>query len=296
MWKDVYSRKTVVVKVWILSMEVAAPFIPWDTKSSSEIVSSWATVQRWGGALNSANGLIAHCLFAGNRSKSWFGEPPCETVMAGDINGDCAVDWRDFGFFGAHWLDDHVPPYPPTARASGPTPVDGAERVSVEVVPSWQSDKWATAYDVYFGTSDSPPFAATREQRMFDPGTLDFLTQYYWRIDVNGPSGPAEGPVWTFKTEANRRQARYPFPSDGSELRDEYVILTWTPGEGAISHDVYFGANDTPGFQRNQAESFFDPGDVPHGRYYWRIDEITAEGKVEGAVWEFELRGPGTSR
>ncbi len=245
-----------------------------------------------------ANGGIVNMGYYGGTaeaSKSWFGQPPCETVMAGDINGDCTVDWRDFGFFGAHWLEDHVPPYPPTAQTSGPTPVDGAERVKVGVILTWESDRWATAYDVRFGTSDSPPLVATREQRMFDPGTLDFLTQYYWRIDVNGPSGPAEGPVWSFRTEANPIHARYPFPSDGSELRDEYVILTWAPGEGAVSHDVYFGMTDPPEFQMNQAQSLFDPGDVPHGRYYWRIDEITTESKVEGPVWEFELKGSGTT-
>jgi len=37
-------------------------------------------------------------------SKSYFGEPPCETVVAGDINGDCAVDFKDFVLMALHWL------------------------------------------------------------------------------------------------------------------------------------------------------------------------------------------------
>ena len=37
-------------------------------------------------------------------SKSYFGEPPCETIIAGDINGDCKVDFSDFSIMTLHWL------------------------------------------------------------------------------------------------------------------------------------------------------------------------------------------------
>ena len=39
-------------------------------------------------------------------SKSCFGEPPCETIIAGDINGDCRVDELDLEILMLHWLDD----------------------------------------------------------------------------------------------------------------------------------------------------------------------------------------------
>ena len=39
-------------------------------------------------------------------SRSWFGGPVCETIMAGDINGDCKVDFRDFWFVALNWLRD----------------------------------------------------------------------------------------------------------------------------------------------------------------------------------------------
>ena len=26
-------------------------------------------------------------------NKSYFGQSPCQTIIAGDINGDCKVDW-----------------------------------------------------------------------------------------------------------------------------------------------------------------------------------------------------------
>jgi hypothetical protein len=39
-------------------------------------------------------------------SKSYFGEPVCETIVAGDINGDCAVNFKDFALMAFHWLEE----------------------------------------------------------------------------------------------------------------------------------------------------------------------------------------------
>ena len=36
--------------------------------------------------------------------KSYFGKPVCETIVAGDINGDCEVNFKDLAFVGLHWL------------------------------------------------------------------------------------------------------------------------------------------------------------------------------------------------
>jgi hypothetical protein len=43
----------------------------------------------------------------GEASKSYFGEPVCETIIAGDINGDCKVDFADFAVMALHWLEDN---------------------------------------------------------------------------------------------------------------------------------------------------------------------------------------------
>jgi predicted outer membrane repeat protein len=40
-------------------------------------------------------------------SKSYFGEPVCETIVAGDINGDCIVNFKDFALMAFHWLEEH---------------------------------------------------------------------------------------------------------------------------------------------------------------------------------------------
>ena len=40
-------------------------------------------------------------------SKSYFGEPVCETIVAGDIDGDCKIDFGDFHLMALHWLEEH---------------------------------------------------------------------------------------------------------------------------------------------------------------------------------------------
>jgi len=42
-------------------------------------------------------------------SKSYFGDQPCETIIAGDINGDCIVNFIDFAIMSIHWLEDARP-------------------------------------------------------------------------------------------------------------------------------------------------------------------------------------------
>ena len=42
-------------------------------------------------------------------SKSYFGKPRCEIIIAGDINGDCLIDFRDFQLMALHWREDNDP-------------------------------------------------------------------------------------------------------------------------------------------------------------------------------------------
>ena len=42
-------------------------------------------------------------------SKSYFGQPVCEIIVAGDINGDCKVNFKDFAIMAHHWLEDNNP-------------------------------------------------------------------------------------------------------------------------------------------------------------------------------------------
>jgi len=84
------------------------------------------------------------------------------------------------------------------------------------------------------------------------------------------------------------RQASNPNPVDGSFGVSTNADLSWTAGLGAASHDVYFGTTSPGMFQGNQTATTFDPGMMAYGTtYYWRIDEVSNEGKTTGTIWSF---------
>gem|GEM_PF-1077349 len=67
--------------------------------------------------------------------------------------------------------------------------------------------------------------------------------------------------------------------------------LSWLPGDGAVSHNVYFGPDYPPAFQTNQTHTTFTPGILAwETTYYWRIDEINAFGAATGTTWTFTVR------
>ncbi len=95
------------------------------------------------------------------------------------------------------------PPYEP----SNPSPPDGAIDQSIEVDLAWTGgdpDPGNTVtYDIYFGDT-SPPVLLVPDHHSttYDPGTLDYDTQYFWRIVARDPQGAeTSGPEWDFTTE-----------------------------------------------------------------------------------------------
>jgi len=103
-----------------------------------------------------------------------------------------------------------------------------------------------------------------------------------------------------------------PTPADGTLHADTWASLSWRAGDFAVSHDVYFGENfddvddGAPGtFRGNQTRTVFTVGIagspypdglVPGTTYYWRIDEVEADGTTvhKGDVWNFTItRGGG---
>jgi hypothetical protein len=80
--------------------------------------------------------------------------------------------------------------------------------------------------------------------------------------------------------------------------------LSWSAGDTATQHDVYFGTNqatvagatasDTTGIYRGRkAVASYTPTEAlacGSGPYYWRVDEVKADGTISaGAVWSFSV-------
>jgi len=93
-------------------------------------------------------------------------------------------------------------------------------------------------------------------------------------------------------TTTNPNIAWGPDPADGATEVPKSATLSWGPGATAASHDVYFGDSSPPAFIVNQTETSYSPGILEKGKtYYWRIDEVEADGttKSEGGVWSFTV-------
>jgi hypothetical protein len=79
-----------------------------------------------------------------------------------------------------------------------------------------------------------------------------------------------------------------PSPANGATNVSTDILLSWTSGADAISHDVYFGLDSSPSFIGSQEESTFEPGTLEEETtYYWRIDENGDQGSSPGVVWSF---------
>ncbi|MHC4207224.1 MAG: LamG domain-containing protein, partial [Planctomycetota bacterium] len=85
---------------------------------------------------------------------------------------------------------------------------------------------------------------------------------------------------------------------------EDATPLSWSPGENATQHDVYFGidrdavenayASDTTGVYRvRQSTATYTPPEGIEwggGPYYWRIDQVNADGSISiGRIWTFTV-------
>ncbi|MHC4438046.1 MAG: sugar-binding protein [Planctomycetota bacterium] len=133
-----------------------------------------------------------------------------------------------------------------------------------------------------------------------DGGDRDSQVSWY-STDGNGWQDPS---VWAVAILEASDKAANPTPADDSIHTESWATLSWLAAPSAVSHNVYLGENfadveagtgDT--FRGNQDLTFYIIGffgyPYPEGlvagtRYYWRIDEISADGTKEtGDVWSF---------
>ena len=94
-----------------------------------------------------------------------------------------------------------------------------------------------------------------------------------------------------------------PFPVVGAvEIPGKNTVLTWTTGYGISQHDLYLGtdANDVNDASLDQPRAVYwgreDVNSVTipflayHMTYYWRVDEVDAEGAItKGYLWSFTV-------
>ena len=89
------------------------------------------------------------------------------------------------------------------AKASSPSPSNGANGVSTSANLNWANASGASSYDVYFGTDSTPDSGELLDNTASSSwalGTLSENTTYYWRVDTKNACGTTTGDVWSFTT------------------------------------------------------------------------------------------------
>ena len=190
----------------------------------------------------------------------------------------------------------------PPKTAYNPDPADGTEFVDPNnVTLSWTPGFGAVLHTACFGdnyddvnnaTGGAPLGSAT-----YSPGPLEVEKVYYWRVDEFDSVETHKGDVWSFTTPG---AVGNPQPAYSASDVQMNAMLRWTPADSATSHELYFGTDqeavrnaDTTspeyiGSRALGAESF-DPVLLDADTtYYWRVDEVDAQGNTtKGPLWFF---------
>jgi hypothetical protein len=86
-------------------------------------------------------------------------------------------------------------------------------------------------------------------------------------------------------------------PADNASGVDPNTDLSWSAGDGAVYHDIYFGTDanavadanhSSAEFMTTDANTTLDPGPLDiNSTYCWRIDEVGPRCTAKGNVWTF---------
>jgi len=190
----------------------------------------------------------------------------------------------------------------PPKTAYNPDPADGAEFVDPNAPTlSWTPGFKAILHTVYLGDDYDTVNDAVGGMpwgfATYSPGPLELEKVYYWRVDEFDGFGTYKGDVWSFTTPG---AVGSPSPAYDATDVGLNAVLSWTPSTSAASHQLYFGTDKEavrtagPGSPEDKgskalgAESH-DPGLLDADTtYYWRVDEVDAQGNTaKGPIWMF---------
>jgi PKD repeat protein len=169
-------------------------------------------------------------------------------------------------------------------------PADGATGVSLTPTLQWgvvDPDPGDTVrYDIYFGTSSSPPLVVTDQGApSYIPGQLNHMTVYHWKVVARDNHGvQTESPILSFTTRSNPPKFIDYSPTDKSTGVSLTSTISWSAydpdSDDTLVYDVYFGTTKTwdgerwnpPLVSSNQTASSYQPGMLSYStRYYWRV-------------------------
>ena len=178
---------------------------------------------------------------------------------------------------------------------SSPSPSDGATGVSANPTLNWSATSNTDSYDVYFGTSTSPPLVGNVTSASYPLSGLSPGTLYYWKVVAKSSCGNStSGPVWSFTTCPMPGMPSAPSPLDGATGVSTSPMLSWAATSNTDSYDVYFGTSTTPPLAGNVTSGSYPLSGLSPGTvYHWKLVAKNSCGNfTSGIVWSFTTLCP----
>lgn len=113
------------------------------------------------------------------------------TIANGKVYAGTQTQLAVYGLIGP-------PPAPPVLLS----PANGSTGTSLTPVLNWAASGGAASYNVYFGTSPSPPLATNITATSYSPPALRTNAVYYWKIAAQNPGGVGASAIWSFTTQS----------------------------------------------------------------------------------------------
>jgi hypothetical protein len=194
-------------------------------------------------------------------------------------------------------VPDTEPPTPDPMEWAMPPYATGSTAISMTATTASDGSGVEYYFDEITGNSGGSDSGWQYSPTYIDTG-LQPNTTYTYQVKARDKSANQNETAFslsvsvTTPTASIPEQATSPTPYDGEEnVNRKEVLLSWSAGSGATSHDIYLGTSAELGptdFVGNQTSTSYKPSVLRKGlTYYWRIDELNSDGTTTGNVWSF---------
>jgi phosphatidylserine/phosphatidylglycerophosphate/cardiolipin synthase-like enzyme len=295
-WPEFWLTKAYIDKLWAAGISIKKRKHTGLTHMKMLITSSIAT--------NASANFAA----AWQRDTNYFVPAGRKPHLYNAMRDRFDIMWND-----ATGFEDFTPDAPNTPTLA--SPAHQATGVSTGTSLTWNRTPFATAYDIYLGTSsgnmvkvgnvpavlnNNPP-----ETYSFTPGTaLQPATTYFWKVVAltNAshvlPSASAESVTRSFTTGGTAgppAAPTNPSPTNGATGVGLTPQLTWSSAPVGTTFNVAFGTSNPPSqVASGLTTNSYSPGTLTaNTTYYWRVTAVSSGGSTAGSVWSFTT-GSGT--
>ncbi|UCC98399.1 MAG: C10 family peptidase [Phycisphaerales bacterium] len=257
---------------------------------------------------------------------NWTNHAPIENAGTIDLVAGRTYSlemwWYEYGGGAVaelRWWSPHTPKQlvPQSAlstpiRASSPEPLSGAVDVQARPMLTWTPGEFATSHRIYFGSNESSVRNATTASgeyrgmtplgsERYEPGMLDYTSDYYWRVDEVSSSSPGsvlKGPVWSFTTGDFIVVDNFESYNDLDETdpASNRIYLKWIDGFETPTNGAFVGYMNPPfaeqdivhGGIQSMPVAYDNQGTAKYSEAVLTLDSLsdwTEQGVVELSLW-----------